>query len=85
MNSLADEIRGYIVTEFLDGEDTADLTADFDLIDNGVVDSLGVVRVVAHLSRTYAIPADDIPLTPDSFRSIGAISAFVENATKAAA
>jgi acyl carrier protein len=84
MTTLADEIRGYIVAEFLDGEDTADLTADFDLIDNGVVDSLGVVRIVSHLSRTYSIPIDDIPLAPDSFRSIGAISAFVDNATKAA-
>ncbi|MFD4602757.1 acyl carrier protein [Streptomyces sp. NPDC058464] len=85
MTSLADEIRGYVVAEFLDGEDTADLTAEFDLIDNGVVDSLGVVRIVSHLSRTYAIPIDDIPLTPDNFRSIGAISAFVETAAKTAA
>ncbi|MEU3826974.1 acyl carrier protein [Streptomyces sp. SID161] len=82
MSPLADEIRGYIVTQFLDGEDTADLTAEFDLIDNGVVDSLGVVRIVSHLSRAYSIPIDDIPLTPDNFRSIGAISAFVEDATK---
>ncbi|MFF5441316.1 acyl carrier protein [Streptomyces achromogenes] len=85
MTSLAEEIRGYVVAEFLDGEDTADLTADFDLITNGVVDSLGVVRIVSHLSRTYSIPVDDIPLVPDHFRSIGAMSAFVEDATKAAA
>ncbi|MEU0050653.1 acyl carrier protein [Streptomyces sp. NPDC006184] len=84
MTSLVEEIRGYVVTEFLDGEDSADLTPDYDLIDNGVVDSLGVVRVVSHLSRAYAIPIDDIPLNPDNFRSIGAISAFVEDATKTA-
>ncbi|WP_217552150.1 acyl carrier protein [Streptomyces sp. GbtcB6] len=85
MTSLADEIRGYVVAEFLDGEDSADLTAEFDLIDNGVVDSLGVVRIVSYLSRTYSIPIDDIPLTPDNFRSIGAISAFVETTAKTSA
>lgn len=85
MTSLVDEIRGYVVTQFLAGEDTADLTADFDLIDNGVVDSLGVVRIVSHLSRAYAIPIDDIPLVPDNFRSIGAIAAFVERTTRTAA
>ncbi|MEU3183852.1 acyl carrier protein [Streptomyces sp. NPDC006923] len=84
MSSLADEIRGYVVTEFLDGEETADLTGEFDLIDNGVVDSLGVVRIVSHLARTYSIQIDDIPLIPDNFRSIDAISAFVENTTKTA-
>ncbi|WP_066947637.1 acyl carrier protein [Streptomyces lushanensis] len=85
MSSLTDEIRGYVVAEFLNGEDAADLTAGFDLIDNGVVDSLGVVRIVSHLARTYSILIDDIPMTPDNFRSIDAISAFVENATKTAA
>ncbi|MBQ1090515.1 MULTISPECIES: acyl carrier protein [Streptomyces] len=85
MTALADEIRDYIVSEFLDGEDTTDLTADFDLIGNGVVDSLGVVRIVSHLSRTYAIPVDDIPLAPDNFRSIGAITAFVQSSAKTAA
>ena len=84
MSSLADEVRNYVVAEFLDGEDTADLTADFDLIDSGVVDSLGLVRIVSFISRTYSIPIDDIPLSPDNFRSIGAISAFVESAQKTA-
>ena len=85
MSTLTDEIRGYVVTEFLDGEDTSDLTTEFDLIDSGVVDSLGLVRIVSHLSGAYAIPVDDIPLKPEHFRSIGAIVAFVENAHRAAA
>ncbi|MFF8926437.1 acyl carrier protein [Streptomyces longwoodensis] len=83
MSTLVDEIRSYVVTEFLDGEDTSDLTPDFDLIANGVVDSLGLVRVVSHLSRAYAIPVDDIPLKPENFRSIAAIAGFVESARPA--
>ncbi|KUN38009.1 acyl carrier protein [Streptomyces longwoodensis] len=83
MSTLVDEIRSYVVTEFLDGEDTSDLTPDFDLIANGVVDSLGLVRVVSHLSRAYAIPVDDIPLKPEHFRSIAAIAGFVESARPA--
>ncbi|MEU3510075.1 acyl carrier protein [Streptomyces longwoodensis] len=83
MSTLVDEIRSYVVTAFLDGEDTSDLTPDFDLIANGVVDSLGLVRVVSHLSSAYAIPVDDIPLKPEHFRSIAAIAAFVESADRA--
>jgi acyl carrier protein len=84
MSAVLQEIRAYVVTEFLEGEDAADLTADYDLIESGIVDSLGLVRVVSHLSTAYAIPVDDIPLTPEHFRSIGAIAAFVENAAPAA-
>jgi acyl carrier protein len=83
MSTLVGEIRSYVVTEFLDGEDTSDLTPEFDLIANGVVDSLGLVRVVSYLSSAYAIPVDDIPLKPEHFRSIAAIAAFVESARPA--
>ena len=84
MTALTDEIRSYIVTEFLDGEDSADLTEDFDLIDSGVVDSLRLVRVISHISRAYAIPVDDIPIAPENFRSIAAICTFIDSATKSA-
>ncbi|QKW05254.1 acyl carrier protein [Streptomyces sp. NA04227] len=80
MKTLPHDMRNYIVQEFLDGEDSADLTPEFDLIDNGVVDSLGLVRVISHISRTYAIPVDDIPIAPDNFRTITAICAFIDNA-----
>lgn len=83
MSTVTDEVRSYVVDEFLDGEDTADLTSEFDLIDSGIVDSLALVRIVSHLSTTYAIPVDDIPLKPEYFRSIGAIADFVENRARA--
>ncbi|HEV2634143.1 MAG TPA: hypothetical protein VGX23_03280 [Actinocrinis sp.] len=83
MSTLADEVRSYVIAEFLDGEDTAELTTEFDLIDSGIVDSLALVRIVSHLSTTYAIPVDDIPLKPEHFRSIGAIVAVIENESRA--
>ncbi|MET9961906.1 phosphopantetheine-binding protein [Streptomyces sp. NPDC006326] len=81
MTALADDIRTYVVTEFLDGEDSADLTPEYDLIESGVVDSLGLVRVISHISRAYAIPVDDIPIVPENFRSIAAMCAFIDGAT----
>jgi acyl carrier protein len=83
MSTVADEVRSYVIAEFLDGEDTADLTSEFDLIDSGIVDSLALVRIISHLSNTYSIPVDDIPLKPENFRSIGAIVDFVESQARA--
>lgn len=80
MNDLETEIRYYIVNEFLKGEDAADLTDDFDLIENGIVNSLGLVRVVSHISTRYMIHLDDIPLDPDSFRDIRQICSFIRKA-----
>ncbi|MFD3542026.1 acyl carrier protein [Streptomyces sp. NPDC058662] len=85
MSDLVTEIRTYVVNEFLDGEDSAELTAEFDLIESGIVDSLGLVRVISHVSRTYSIPVDDIPIVPDNFRSIAAICDVIRGAVKTAA
>ncbi|MFE2754472.1 acyl carrier protein [Actinosynnema sp. NPDC059335] len=80
---LATQVRDYVVTEFLSGEDVPDLTDDFDLIGNGVVDSLGLVRLISHISKTYGIPVDDIPLEPSNFRDIGHICSFIRRTATA--
>ncbi|MBK3559228.1 acyl carrier protein [Streptomyces globisporus] len=74
---IAAEIHEYIVATFLDGEDCADLTHDYDLIANGVIDSLGLVRMVSHIGRLYELPVDDLDFGPADFRSIAAITAFI--------
>lgn len=54
-----------------------ELNSDSDLIDSGIVDSVGLFRLVAHLEDTYgfAIPPDSI--TPENLGSIDAICRFV--------
>ncbi|MEU8890332.1 acyl carrier protein [Streptomyces sp. NPDC048442] len=79
-----DPIRDYIVQEFLAGEDTEDLTDDFDLIESTVVNSLGLVRLISWISETYSIPVDDIPLEPAVYRTLADIRNFVGQAAPAA-
>ena len=87
MNSkdIATDIRAFVVAEFLAGEDTSDLTGDYDLIDSGVIDSLGLVRMLSHLTRAYRIPVDDIEFRPDHFRTLDSIAAVIANHTPSAA
>ncbi|WP_236243603.1 MULTISPECIES: acyl carrier protein [unclassified Streptomyces] len=75
---IAGEIRAYVVGQFLAGEDTTDLTGDYDLIDSGVINSLGLVRLLSHLTQTFDIAVDDIEFTPDNFRTLDSITAVVE-------
>ncbi|MGW0465441.1 acyl carrier protein [Streptomyces sp. NPDC003027] len=80
---LVDEIRTHIVTAYLAGEDASDLTADYDLITSGVIDSLGLVRLIAHIAQTYGVPMDDIDFGPDNFRTISAIADLIGEHTPA--
>ncbi|GAA1720927.1 acyl carrier protein [Kribbella sp. NPDC056951] len=75
---IAGEIRAYVVAEYLAGEDTSDLTGDYALIESGVIDSLGLIRLISHLTETYQVSFDDIEFGPDNFRSLDAIVALVQ-------
>jgi acyl carrier protein len=54
----------------------------YDLLGNGVVDSLGLLELIAWVEQRYEIPIDDIDISPDDFRSVDAICDFVDRATR---
>lgn len=76
MNSRNDEIRKYVVETFLFGQE-ADLTDDTSFLEKGILDSTGVLELVAHLETTYGIKVSDDELTPDNLDSINAICAYI--------
>ena len=50
---------------------------DEKLLENGLLDSLGMLDVVTFLENEFHISADDEDLTPENFQSIDTMSAFV--------
>ncbi|CRK58859.1 hypothetical protein [Alloactinosynnema sp. L-07] len=76
MSRLA-EIKRFVLAEFAPDVGADELADDFDLLDNGVVDSLGLLRLIAWVGLRYDIPVEEVDLTPDNFRSVDAIDDFV--------
>jgi acyl carrier protein len=75
-NVLAD-IRAFIVDAFLFGDETGAPDADASLIENGVIDSTGVLELVAFLEQTYGLQVGDADIVPENLDSIARIAAFV--------
>jgi acyl carrier protein len=75
-NRLVAEIRGFIVENFLLGQDTG-FADDASLLENGILDSTGVMYVVAFLEETYAIAIADEELVADNLDSVRRIATFV--------
>lgn len=48
------------------------------LLEEGVLDSLGVLELVNFLQDEHGIPIEDEDLVPANFASIDAVAAFVE-------
>ncbi len=77
-------ITTFIVDEFLPDVPAESLAADYDLLSGGVIDSLGLLKVIAWLEDRFDVVVDDIEIEPDNFRTVAAMNAFVQSASRAA-
>jgi acyl carrier protein len=78
-------IKRFVLDEFLPDLAEDQLETDYDLVAGGVIDSLGLLKLIAWLEQHFGVAIDDVELDPDSFRTIDAIDAFVASAVPAAA
>lgn len=78
MSNVRDEIRRFILEEFLPGESAANLKDAAPLRSEGVLDSMGTLKLVSHLEDTYAIRIEAHETGPDIFNRIDDIVALVE-------
>jgi acyl carrier protein len=77
------KIKQFIVEEFMPDVPAEELDSDFDLLTGGVVDSLGLLKVVAWLEEEFDVAVDESELGPESFRTVTAIKEYVDQARAA--
>ena len=75
----AEERVRKLIVENLDWSGSPrDLTRDYDLITNHVIDSLDMLKLISLIEQEFQIKVDDTELLPDNFATIGNIAAFIE-------
>ena len=82
--TTAESIRTFIIENFLFGDTSQDLGDDVSLIEADLVDSTGILELVAHVEMAYGITVKDADIVPANFDSIGRIAAFVASRRNAA-
>ena len=78
MSALHDRIRGYILENYLFTTDTAALGLDASLLDQGIVDSNGMLEIVLFLEQEFGVRMTDEEMVPDNLDSVNKIAKFVE-------
>jgi acyl carrier protein len=84
MTNVRQGIRQFVVQNFLFGQD-GDLVDGTSFLESGIIDSTGVLELVAHLEETWGVKVRDDELIPDNLDSIDAIVAYVERKARASA
>lgn len=74
---ISETIRAFIVDSYLFGEEHG-LTDDCSFLEEGLIDSTGIMQLVSFIEEKYAIVVSDEELTPENLDSINRVAAFVE-------
>ena len=76
--ALREDIRQFIVENFLLSRDASLLRNSDSLVELGILDSTGALELVGHLHDRYGVTVKDEELHPDNLESIDKIAAFIE-------
>lgn len=71
-------VAQFIVDEFAPDVDPGRLDRDYDLLDGGIVDSLGLLTIVAWIEDRFGLPIDVGEIGPDDLCSVRAMATLID-------
>ena len=70
-------IRKFIFDNFLFDADESALGNDDSFLEQGIIDSTGVLELVEWLEETFAFSVDDEELIPENLDSVNLLAAYI--------
>jgi len=72
----SEQIRSFLVSNFY-VSDVKTLMNDTSLLDQGIVDSTGVLEIIGFIEETFGITVEDSELLPENLDSIQGIEQYI--------
>jgi acyl carrier protein len=71
------QVREFLISNFYVAEANL-LGSDTSLLDQGIIDSTGVLEVIGFIEETFGVTVEDSELLPENLDSIDGIARYVE-------
>ena len=84
VETFASEIRAFIVSNFLFGQEGKGFADDQSFMETGIIDSTGLLELVSFVEEKYGISIGDRKLVPETLDSLHNISHLVARKLAAA-
>jgi acyl carrier protein len=75
---IESQIKLYIAQNLLFSGTNFNYPNDASFLEEGIVDSLGVMELVSFIEDRFGVKVDDYEITPDNFDSVDKLSAYVQ-------
>lgn len=76
--TLKTQVRQYVMDNFLMGSAPPALGDDESFMGSHVVDSVGVLELIAFLEQTFGIKVEDDEMVPDNLDSLNGVGRYLE-------
>ena len=80
MSQVQNKIRTFIIDNYLFGDDEG-LEDNTSFLDEGIVDSTGILELIEFISEQFSIHVEDDELVPENLDSIDNVTAFIGRKT----
>ena len=77
MSDAKEKVRAFVVENFLFGEENG-LTDGSSFLEDGIIDSTGILELVDFLEDEFSISVDDEELVPENLDSLNNVTAYIE-------
>ena len=84
MAGAAEVLREFILENFLFGDRNAPLSPDDSFSERGIVDSTGILELVAFVEESFGLSIGDEEIVPENFDSISRLTQFIDRKRSAA-
>ncbi|MFA7061383.1 MAG: acyl carrier protein [Pedobacter sp.] len=83
MQDYATQIKAFIIENFLFNAEGSSLGDDESFLESGIVDSTGILEVVAWIEETFDIRVPDTDLLPENFDTVQRLAAYMRRSAEA--
>lgn len=78
MEETKKQLRDYIVENFLFGDTETEFADGDSFMEQGILDSTGILDVILYLEENFDMKVEDDELIPENLDSIDNLAAFIE-------
>ena len=75
---MREQVRQFIISSFMFGMEDVELSDDDSFVQKGLIDSTGVLELVAFVEAQYSISIRDDELVPENLDSINGLLRFLD-------
>ncbi len=80
--NIKEKTREFVRNNFLIGAENKNLGDDDSFLEQGIVDSTGILELVEFVQDTFTIKIEDEELLPDNLDSLNKLAKFIQSKQK---